>query len=520
MGKDRTFSSSTITGDGEVRRFRFIFISSLVLFTVIPAGQGLYAQINLSIQDMSVYDDNSFSFYDKRADVYHQLMLTASKDFESDYANLQLFYYPALVLFRTYDTRTYHQHTLGAWYVLQLDHRDSDEEEKEEEKAEGTEEEEIESEQDSTAFEEEESKEDSTEASMKFIDQRQNTHQDNDLFASKTLNRKSRNVFRDFSRHANRRPAKRKNFNQSIDSASSTFSDSLVTYLHVKPLAKGRFDKPEFEFYDFRAGALELMLRRHLFADAMARVQYEIEYKSLPRFRQFTHIEQNIIFTLNAQVSTWTELFGAIDFGYKNYTESTIDTTFIVNGSGGKGKGKGGVKPPKRVISEFSTPSTSQYVLAAGVVQKISNASSFTLSYLRRINPKNQARFINRTNIVGTSEGEIFDDRYGYESHEIDVHFTSLLFKTLRMEGAVELHRKVYPRIAADEVGNTLPGDPQRVDNRFGFQFHVMYPFLKSSTGGNFISLGGKYTFYHNQSNDRYHDYNIHQGAVVVEVEF
>ncbi|MDT8322698.1 MAG: hypothetical protein RRA94_01200 [Bacteroidota bacterium] len=84
------------------------------------------AQVGFSLYTSSTYDDNSFSFTEKREDVYHALFgaLTAGTQQGSVY--LQGYYYGAIVLFRTYSDRTYNVHTVGGYSQVQLDDPDGD----------------------------------------------------------------------------------------------------------------------------------------------------------------------------------------------------------------------------------------------------------------------------------------------------------------------------------------------------------------------------------------------------------
>lgn len=249
----------------------------------------------------------------------------------------------------------------------------------------------------------------------------------------------------------------------------------------------------------------------------MARAQYEIEYKDYPQMQQFTNLEQNLSTTFSAQFFPRTEVYGALQFGYKSYPIANAETTLVIRGSG-KGKGKGGVKPPTKLIAEFTTPATSQLLLSLGAIQKI-GITSLSVSYVLRINPNNSARYFSRSQTIGTSEDEVFDDRYGYEANELLIGMTSNILGRLSIESTWNYSARRYPRIASDELGVNLPNDPKRKDARLMFQCKALYPMFRSEGGKNILSLGAEYHFIRNQSNDRYFDYHVHQGAVVLEFE-
>jgi hypothetical protein len=250
----------------------------------------------------------------------------------------------------------------------------------------------------------------------------------------------------------------------------------------------------------------------------MGRAQYDFEYKRYPHFEQFTHAEHNVCLTFSRRLHPAAEIFVSADYGHKTYTKTIFDTTFVV-GSTGKGKGKGGVKS-KVIISELTTPSADQLVLAAGVSGSIGSAE-YALSYLKRLNPSNKARYVDRRDIaIDATEDAFFDDRYGYQSHEIDGRFGASLFwsMTLGIEGM--FHRKTYPQTAANLTGENVAGDKQRVDLRSGIAIMLTRPVLKNAAGATLLTAGCGYRFLRNQSNDQYHDYNAHQAQLSVEASF
>ncbi|MBL0173826.1 MAG: hypothetical protein IPP94_00900 [Ignavibacteria bacterium] len=460
-----------------------------VLSTAAPTEAR--AQWNTSLNLTSTYDDNSFAFFDKRADVYHQMFLGLSKDFSTDYTFTQPFYYGALVLFRTYEERTYHQHLLGSVTIIQLDHRDDGEEEE-------VEEEEEEEEEDSTdtedAGDEDDAASDSSDTggdSTRAIPARR-----------ASLHRRPSPVVRG--------PALRAEETQAV-------SDSVVSYLQLKPSLGGRFDRHAFRMYDYTAATFLGSLRVRIAGPLLLRTQGEVEFKRFPYFKQFTHFEYNGTVTSSAKLDAGPELFASANYGWKSYSETMSDTVFLSTGN--SGKGKGGVKPGKKQISQYSTPSTSQLVLGGGIVQQV-GGGTLSLSVLRRLTPGNQARYVDRRGVVDASEDAFFDDRYGYQGYELQFGASFPLFRSVTATIEAGLDRKVYPATASDVSGENVLGDPQRIDMRPGFAVQMTVPLLRKADGSTLLSAGAGYRFIRNQSNDAYHDYHIHQASLTLEGGF
>jgi hypothetical protein len=275
----------------------------------------------------------------------------------------------------------------------------------------------------------------------------------------------------------------------------------------------GRFDHDNWDFYDFERGSLLVRWRTHLFGKLMGLLHHTVQYKRYPNLEQFTHVENTGGIVLNHPLVERMSIFAAADAGWKSYTETVSDTLWVTDGK--PGKGKGGVKPPRAVISQFSTPSTTQFVFSGGIVWNAFPRAPLSLSWLRRSNPSSDARYVREDAIFGLTEDEIFDDRYGYQSNEIRLQLDGTLPGNIRTMNNVQYIRKEYPRTATDLLGVELPGAPQRRDQRFVLQFQALYPLFRADDGTG-LSVGLAYNFVRNQSNNAYHDFHNHQVAVVM----
>jgi hypothetical protein len=427
---------------------RLLFI---VMFLLLPAAGR--AQVGFSLYTSSTYDDNSFSFTEKRADMYHAVFGALSYGSQQGSAYLQGYYYGAIVLFRTYDDRTYNVHTIGGYSQFQLNYLADDE-------ADGEDEEED-------------------ELGMLF-------------------------------------PAERGGPAEPVladPEATEAFSDSLVSYLFVVPQIGARFDRERWDFYDFQRGSILLRLRQHVRGDLMSHLHYTLQYKEYPNLAQFTHLEHHGGVTFGHPLLRDLDIYAAVEAGHKSYTEAFSDTLWVSDGK--PGKGKGGVKPSEAVVSQFSTPATTQFAFSLGLVYKLFLQAPLTLSWLRRSNPSSDARYVSEDAFLGLSEDEIFDDRYGYQSNEYRLQLDGTLPGGIRTMNAVEYLFKDYPRTATDLLGVPLIGSPQRRDQRLVIRLQALYPLFRAASGKG-LSLGLAYNFIRNQSNNAYHDFNNHQIAFVM----
>ncbi|MCZ7556016.1 MAG: hypothetical protein M5R41_06400 [Bacteroidia bacterium] len=532
---------------------RTLLLALLILLPATYAG----AQ-SVSIFTSSMYDDNSFSFREKRADMYHSIFGALSTDTQSDYTYVQAFYYGAVVLFRTYNERTYHVHTIGAYTQIQLNYRNDDEtaegtalpqipdafggdfmpdykattEARTEDGEDSDDVEDSDNVEDThkDSYDDEDSDDDSEDS--KDGEDSENDENSEDDEGTENIEDAHDDESADASDYASSGadddPVTKETEDgeaewtagseaTTIEAAvPEVFSDSLVSYLFIIPQMGGRFDQEMWDFYDYQRASLLLRLRMHLIAGIMLRPHYTFAYKRYPNLEQFTHFENLGGLLLNRPIGGGVELFAGVHAGFKSYLKTVSDTTWVDDKKAGKGKGS--VKTPKAVISQFSTPSATQYVLSAGVAWDVLPNAEISLSYLRRSNPANDARFISEEALFGTSEDDIFDDHYGYQSHEIRLQLEGALPGNIRTTNLIQFLDKRYPRTATDMLGVVLPGAPQRRDLRLQMQFQALYPLFRGNDGKG-LSLGLAYAFVRNQSNNAYHDYNIHQIALLMSAD-
>ncbi len=477
----------------------------LLLLTLVAFAQPapVRAQYQAAVQLISTYDNNSFAFYDRRADVYHQLFVALSRDFETDYSFIQAYYYGAGVLFRTYAPRTYHQHALGALWAIQLSHREDGEEE------------------DVSTIEADTSDEgggtetlegDDEAMDDEAVDDADTTSADEDTGPDANPEEGIERV--DHARETatvTPPPASP----PAAPEPPEAFSDSMVTYLHIAPSIAGRFDRDAYDMYDSRSATMSGTLRQHILGPLMARLHVRADYRQYPNMPQFTNLENLGMLTLNLRLHSTTELFTSVDFGYKSYTETVSDTIY---NSGNSGKGKGSVKPKIKSIASFSTPSTDQFVIAAGIVETVAPEHRVSLSWLHRINPRNVARFLDKRteSDIQAYEADVFDDRYGYEADELSLRLDSRVL-TLPLAIQIDHQAKRYPRVATGTNGIENSDGRRRSDRRLEVTAQLTLPLLHATDGSTRLSLGASWTFIRNQSNDAYHDYHIHQAALVID---
>ena len=141
--------------------------------------------------------------------------------------------------------------------------------------------------------------------------------------------------------------------------------------------------------------------------------------------------------------------------------------------------------------------------------------TSLGFEYLNRLNPGlvgGSAAVMNSENLF--TEDELFDDRYGYNGHELSLSFTHYLPAYVKLElGGSRLWKNYLNRYVYNVDGNLNPANQTRMDDRLLTWFEISRSFklnwgIKSLN----VSLQGGYL--KNESNDSYYQFDNYFGSV------
>jgi hypothetical protein len=155
-----------------------------------------------------------------------------------------------------------------------------------------------------------------------------------------------------------------------------------------------------------------------------------------------------------------------------------------------------------------SRPSSDQWVIKARVAQSLSKSIGLSVNFLLRRNSNENVRYLSGQVSGYVSEDELFDDRYGYESEEIEAMFTQIFPWGITLKSGVEPKWKNYVnRPALDSQGSVLASRELRIDRQMIAWAGVNKVF--SILDGNDARAEIEYTWIDNQSNDAYYNYQI-----------
>ncbi len=229
----------------------------------------------------------------------------------------------------------------------------------------------------------------------------------------------------------------------------------------------------------------------------------ELDYTEHYFFTRFTHFFQ-----------TKTTFMIEGNYGRKTYREQVTDGSFSQwdmddygHHQGGRGHWNGWSQFDENSTVN-SKPSVGQLLGQIRLAQSITNTTGLSTEFVVRRNPGDGIRYLSGQVSGYTTEDELFDDRYGYESEEVGATLTQLLPWQVTFKAGLESKWKNYvDRPALDLNGETLPTGELRKDK----QLLTWLSLTKSFTmlGGKSVSLMGEFYWIDNKSNDLYYDYQV-----------
>jgi len=155
-----------------------------------------------------------------------------------------------------------------------------------------------------------------------------------------------------------------------------------------------------------------------------------------------------------------------------------------------------------------SKPSSDQWIGKIRIAQSLGNSTGLSADFLLRRNPVNMARFLPGQVSVYITEEELFDDRYGYESEEIEILFTQYLPWKFILKSSPGFRWKNYSKHhALDKDGEILSDQKLRVDQQILFWINLNKSF--SIFKGKEANIFFDFYWIKNQSNDFYYNYEV-----------
>ncbi len=252
---------------------------------------------------------------------------------------------------------------------------------------------------------------------------------------------------------------------------------------------------------------------------------YKIRGRWYSNIPDLTYAEHFLFVRYTHFFATKTTFMVAGNYGRKTYRQQVTDNTIFQQDMGDYGQRQGGMGHIGRgdyfgtTNSNVIKPSVSQWVGQLRVAQSLTSSTGLSSDFILRRNPGDGVRYLAGQVSGYTTEDELFDDRYGYQSQEFASTLTQLLPWEMTLKSGLELKWKDYvDRPALDLSGEALISGELRSDR----QVLAWLSLNKTFTlfGGKSLNVVGEFYWMNNQSNDLYYDYQVNLISLGMSTSF
>ncbi len=257
--------------------------------------------------------------------------------------------------------------------------------------------------------------------------------------------------------------------------------------------------RENYDIYDLQEFELYGNMRFYLRTNVIGRVGYILSNRSYSELKEFSYWQHYLFARFNTYFQSGTSLTANFNYGIKDYIP--------LQSYSGRGR--------QMMVDYTEMPSVDQLVSSFKIAQSMGAKTSVSFEYFNRMNPglvPGAVSVLNSDELF--TEDELFDDRYGYEGHEIDFTINHFLPKYVKLElGARQLWKNYLNRQVYNIDGNYDYTNDNRNDVRTIFWGEFSRSFaVNRGIKTVRLSLSGGYL--KNESNDRYYQFDNYFGSL------
>lgn len=292
-----------------------------------------------------------------------------------------------------------------------------------------------------------------------------------------------------------------------------------------------RANREVYDYYDLREGSMYANIRLRLLATSFAQFGYRLRGRWYANLADFDYREDFFFIRLTHGLPTRTTVVFEADLGQKHYLR---EITQVVENSGmsydgeygwhqggmGHMQGPGQRTNPTAAVQRLSPPDVQQWVISLRLAQALTPKTGAYLELAQRRIAESSIRYLAGQVAGYTSEDELFDDPYGYESEDIAMGITQLLpwQLTLQLDAAV-IWKSYVERPALDLTGDPILSGDLRADRRRAVWLLLAKEFPIGASSRS-MQLQVRYNFIDNRSNDLYYVYRVGNFSLGIELAF
>lgn len=277
---------------------------------------------------------------------------------------------------------------------------------------------------------------------------------------------------------------------------------------------KLRANRDAYDYYNFKEAVGYGNLKINLGSSSRTNFGYRLRGRWYSNLSELSYAEHYLFARYTHFFETRTTLIVEGNYGRKIYHDQILENTISQpddghygDHRGGRGHfGTGSMTGENSPIAEKHN--VTQLVAQLRVAQSLANSTGLSMDIRIRRNPGDGVRYLAGQVSGYTTEDELFDDRYGYESEEVATTLTQLLPWKMTLKSGLEFQWKDYVnRPALDLNGEVLSSGDLRNDRQVLGWLSLSKSF--SVLGGKSVDLFAEFYWIDNQSNDLYYDYQV-----------
>lgn len=269
----------------------------------------------------------------------------------------------------------------------------------------------------------------------------------------------------------------------------STDSSMFGVYLEQ------RVNNPDYKYYNYINYNAYFKQRFqiediNLFANAALSLT---DYSDL---NDLDNILGNIGIMVNKSFETKTTLIGGLNFNYKNYFGTNLNSGDLTGDS---------------LASSSPSAFTSQFNFYGRIAQSITESTGLAIQYSNQNIIGGTASFIRELDYVYGDESQYFDDPISYEGYTLSAQLTQILPEEIVMRAILSISKKDYPSQGIYIGMETFDEKIIRNDDLTELNISLSKYFYLGAELQNTIMLSLTYELINNSSNSFWYNYKSNQ---------
>jgi len=256
-----------------------------------------------------------------------------------------------------------------------------------------------------------------------------------------------------------------------------------------------RLNTIEYEYYNYTDLNANYKLRFQL-EDINIFTNTSLSLTDYPYLNDLDNVLGNIGFMLNTSFETKTTLIGGLDYNYKNYFSTNLNSTDLTGDS---------------LVASSSKAYTSQFNFYGRVAQSLTESTGLAIQYSNKNIIGGTANFVRELDYVYGDESQYFDDPISYEGYTISAQLTQLLPKEIILRSIFSYTTKKYPSQGIYTDYETYDQNTIRNDELTEFNISLSKYFYLGSELQNTIMLSLSYEFRNSNSNSYWYNFESNQ---------